>query len=333
MAGLLESLDRLEEAEAAGRRALAIQPRLAEAACTLASALHAQGRVVEALEQYNYALEIKPNLLPLAHSKALFCEQYRPDVTLAGLADGAWPMGAKPRRRTSLDLAPLRQPARPRTADSAWVSSPPTSAAIRLVPFSSAHSSPSTVRHASSSATATAPSRDDLTRRIAAACDTWRPTWALGDEALAEQIRADRIDILFDLAGHTGQRLMVFARKPAPLQVSWIGYVGTTGLAAMDYLIADRFHVPPGSEAPLPRAHHPASRRLRLLRPAPRCAGGRAAAGVAERPRHFRLLQQHGQGLARGGRSLGQGARSRPRVAARAQISLVERRADTIPVS
>ena len=99
---------------------------------------------------------------------------------------------------------------------------------------------------------------DDLTGRIAAACDTWRQTWAVSDEALAEQVRADRIDILFDLAGHTGQRLLVFARKPAPLQVSWIGYVGTTGLAAMDYLIADRFHVPPGSE------HHYRERVLRL---------------------------------------------------------------------
>jgi predicted O-linked N-acetylglucosamine transferase (SPINDLY family) len=87
-----------------------------------------------------------------------------------------------------------------------------------------------------------------LTERIKVACDTWRDTWTMGDETLAEQVRADRIDILFDLAGHTGERMLVFARKPAPLQATWIGYVGTTGLTAMDYLIADRYHVPPGSE-------------------------------------------------------------------------------------
>ena len=51
------------------------------------------------------------------------------------------------------------------------------------------------------------------------------------------------------MSGHTGDhRLQLFARRPAPIQVTWIGYVGTTGLAAMDYLIADRFHVPPGAE-------------------------------------------------------------------------------------
>ena len=70
-----------------------------------------------------------------------------------------------------------------------------------------------------------------------------------GRPQLAEQIRADRIDVLFDLAGHTARnRLLVFARKPAPIQITWIGYEGTTGLATMDYLLADRHVVPQGSE-------------------------------------------------------------------------------------
>jgi protein O-GlcNAc transferase len=68
-----------------------------------------------------------------------------------------------------------------------------------------------------------------------------------GRRDLAEKIRADGIDILIDLSGHTAHhRLLTFARKPAPLQASWIGYPGTTGLQAMDYYLSDRFFLPRG---------------------------------------------------------------------------------------
>jgi protein O-GlcNAc transferase len=89
---------------------------------------------------------------------------------------------------------------------------------------------------------------DELTARFQAATDTWRFSGQMSDEELANQIRKDRIDILFDLMGHNGKRLLAFARKPAPLQVTWFGYVGTTGMRAMDFLLADRFHVCPGEE-------------------------------------------------------------------------------------
>ena len=91
--------------------------------------------------------------------------------------------------------------------------------------------------------------KDDLTHRLQSAATQWRDVIGMNDQRLAEQIRADRIDILFDLAGHTANnRLLVFARKPAPIQMTWAGYVGTTGLKAMDYLLADRYEVPPGAE-------------------------------------------------------------------------------------
>jgi predicted O-linked N-acetylglucosamine transferase (SPINDLY family) len=75
----------------------------------------------------------------------------------------------------------------------------------------------------------------------------------LSDESLAARIRSDRIDILFDLGGHTGgNQLLVFARKPAPIQVKWVGYTGSSGLMAMDYLLADPYQVEAGGEANYP---------------------------------------------------------------------------------
>ncbi len=79
-------------------------------------------------------------------------------------------------------------------------------------------------------------SEDQVTEEVKAICDHWRPTIGLSDEQLATQIREDQIDVLVDLAGHTaGNRLLTFARRPAPVQVTWMGYPNTTGLAAIDY--------------------------------------------------------------------------------------------------
>lgn len=89
---------------------------------------------------------------------------------------------------------------------------------------------------------------DAVTPRFRAIAQQWRDIGAWTDEVLCQQIRGDHIDILVDLMGHTGKRLTAFAKHPAPLQVSWLGYVGTTGVPAMDALIADRFHVPAGEE-------------------------------------------------------------------------------------
>jgi predicted O-linked N-acetylglucosamine transferase (SPINDLY family) len=91
--------------------------------------------------------------------------------------------------------------------------------------------------------------QDEMTSRIQRATTTWSDVALWSDEQLAQKIRADRIDILFDLAGHTARnRLLVFARKPAPIQITWIGYVGTTGLDAMDYIVADRHEIPDAAE-------------------------------------------------------------------------------------
>jgi len=88
---------------------------------------------------------------------------------------------------------------------------------------------------------------DSHTEWIAAHMDHFLVCHTLSDEQLAERIRADGIDILVDLAGHTANnRLLVFARKPAPVQCTYIGYPGTTGLSAIDYRISDPWQDPVG---------------------------------------------------------------------------------------
>ncbi|MEQ6970680.1 O-linked N-acetylglucosamine transferase family protein [Pectobacterium polaris] len=79
---------------------------------------------------------------------------------------------------------------------------------------------------------------DDVTRMLEKSSTAWRNVASSSDTELFELIKRDEIDILFDLSGHTGDnRLSMFAMKPAPIQISWIGYPGTTGLKAMDYYL------------------------------------------------------------------------------------------------
>jgi protein O-GlcNAc transferase len=88
---------------------------------------------------------------------------------------------------------------------------------------------------------------DAVTRRLQGYADQWRSLVGSSDEEAAELIRRDGIDILVDLSGHTGgNRLPVFARKPAPVQASYLGYLGTTGLPAIDYYLTDAHADPPG---------------------------------------------------------------------------------------
>ena len=103
------------------------------------------------------------------------------------------------------------------------------------------------------------PKADAITRRCEELASHWRDIAMVADEAADTLVRADGIDILIDLSGHTaGNRLPLFARKPAPVQMTFLGYPGTTGLAEMDYRLTDRYTDPPGASD----AHY----RERLLR-------------------------------------------------------------------
>jgi predicted O-linked N-acetylglucosamine transferase (SPINDLY family) len=235
------------EAAACCRRALKLKPDLVEALLNLGVALQTQGKPDEAVACCRRAVELKPDHAQ-AHSNLLYTLHYCTGVTPAALAEAhaeydrrhAAPLrGAVAQQENVLD-----RHGRLRLGFvSPDLGRHPVGYFLVRVLENLSQGPQETICYSDRMV------KDDLTHRLQAAATQWRDVIGMSNERLAEQIRADRIDILFDLAGHTAHnRLLVFARKPAPIQITWIGYEGTTGLAAMDYLLADRHVVPEGTD-------------------------------------------------------------------------------------
>jgi predicted O-linked N-acetylglucosamine transferase (SPINDLY family) len=238
----------LDEAIDAYRRAVELEPDHADAWCGLGVASLVTGEAESALGDFQRAIALRPNHI-FGDSNLLLCEQYCTGVTLESLAraHAEWDRRHAARflesgRPWHVDRDPER-PLRLGFVSSDFRSHPVGFFLAPVLENLGAHSC-AVVCYDNGS------DPDDLTRRLAAATVQWRDVSRLGDDGLADRICEDRIDVLFDLSGHTeGNRLLAFARRPAPIQIAWIGYPGTTGMAAIDYLIADRYHVSPGSEA------------------------------------------------------------------------------------
>ena len=241
----LMHLGRLAEAEACFGRALALKPDFASAHNNLGGALQNQGRMDEASACFERAITLKPDYEE-AHRSLIYGMLYRPGTGLAAVL-------AEARRWSAVHADHFKAEWRPAVPAAVATGRPPRLGFVSgdfrehvvgrlVVPALEAlaragHDFICYANH---------PLEDALTVRIKAAATAWRPIHGLGDEAAAAQIRADGIEILFDLSGYTADsRLLLFARKPAPLQVTWLGYPGTTGMAAMDYLLADPVQVPP----------------------------------------------------------------------------------------
>ncbi|HEY0834275.1 MAG TPA: hypothetical protein VGE72_10250, partial [Azospirillum sp.] len=231
---------------AAGGRALALDPALAGAMIDRASALLDDGRIAAAIAECRRALAVAPDNAD-CHSNLLLTLQYSPDHTAADLLAEHRAWNERHGRPRAVHIARHANPPDPeRRLRVGYVSA---DLGYHPVGYFLAPVLPAHDRRAVEVFCYSAKREDGLTRRLRAAADHWRPIHGLDEAAVAAMIAADGIDILVDLAGHTGgNRLTVFARKPAPVQATWAGYVGTTGLSAMDALIADARHMPPGTE-------------------------------------------------------------------------------------
>ncbi len=101
------------------------------------------------------------------------------------------------------------------------------------------------------------PGGDEYTAKFKALADVWVDAWDLSDDELADRIQADNVDILIDVSGHTtGNRLQVFARKPAPIQATGFGHATGTGMPTMDYVLADPIFIPPSARHLFPEKIH-----------------------------------------------------------------------------
>ena len=244
----LKLMNRPTEAEASFRFALQIKPDFAEAYNNLGVIFDDQGRIAEAEANYRRALELKPDY-PEAHGNLLFVLNYHPDLSGAEIFSAYRDYDerfARVQRAEWRVFGNIREPNRRLKIGYVSADFRQHAALHFLEPLLAHHDK----RVVEVYAYAEVNQEDAATARCKAYMEHWIPTCGLSDAALAERIRADGIDILVDLAGHTeGNRLQVFARKPAPVSVSWLGYGSTTGLTAIDYFLTDEASAPPGSEA------------------------------------------------------------------------------------
>ncbi len=245
MASLWETASRPDEAVECCQKGLRLAPNDSALHGNLAIALHQQGRGEEAIAAYRRAVEFKPDDAA-AHSNLLYALNFMPGVDAQDLFSEhlQWAeRHAEPLTRVAPPHA--NDPSPDRRLRVGYVSCYFRHHAVNFFtePLITSHDhGPFEIYCYSDVQVA-----DDVTRRLKDSADRWRDTAYLSHAELAEQVRRDGIDILVDLTGHIGgSRLLAFARKPAPVQVTYIGYQNTTGMSAMDYRLTDDWADPVG---------------------------------------------------------------------------------------
>ncbi len=241
----LRETERLDEAIVAFQQALRIKPDHAEALNNLATTLKRMGQLDEAIEALRQAIRLKPDYVD-AHCNLVFALHFHCGYDAEMIQEEL-------RQWNQRHAEPLRKGIRPfgndfdpdRRLRIGYISADFRNHSVSrfLLPLFREHDHAGQeiicycdVLHC-----------DEVTDRLRQCANQWQNIAGWTDERVAEKVREDKIDILVDLAGHTaGNRLRVFARKPAPVQVSYLGYPGSTGLPEMDYRLTDSFADPPG---------------------------------------------------------------------------------------
>jgi protein O-GlcNAc transferase len=238
----LSKLGQTAAAAAHYRHAIALAPAMAEAHSNLGCALFLLGQLGPAIAHYKEAIGLNPRA-PAPYTNLVLALHYVPGVTsaLIGETTRRW-SASLPRRLTQLSLPTGKDLSRPLRIGYVSGDFRNHPVAYFIENILAAHDREAVEVFCYGNAAV----GDATTARIAEAADHWRDISGLSDHDAARRIAEDGIDILIDLSGHTaGNRLTMFARKPAPIQCTWLGYVGTTGLREIDYIIADRFVIPP----------------------------------------------------------------------------------------
>ena len=237
---------RLAAAASYYQKALAVSPDYPEALYNLGNVRMEQARHEEAIELYTRALALRSGYRA-AFSNLLFCLNYHGGVTPQQVLDAhqLWDR----RFAGAITATHANNPDLGRKLRVGYVSPDfrRHSVAFFVEPLFEAFDAGSFEVFCYSQVA----QPDAVTRRLQSLVPHWRDTTRMGDAEMAELIRADGIDILVDLAGHTaGNRLQVFSAKPAPVQINWLGYPHSTGLRAMDYRIVDAISDPPDGGVP-----------------------------------------------------------------------------------
>jgi protein O-GlcNAc transferase len=235
----------LDEAEACFRQALQIDPYHAGACINLGNTLRDQGRFDEALACYLEAQKLEP-AKPHAYSNRLFTLIYHPgwDARAIFEEQRRWEQEqAHSLTPSGVGYANERVPERRLRIGYVSPNFREQAETFFTIPLFAAHDHQAFEIYFY----ADVARADQLTARIRSHADQWRNIVGVSDHDLAQFVRQDQIDILVDLTMHmASNRVLTFARKPAPVQVCWLAYQGTTGLATMDYRLTDALVDPPG---------------------------------------------------------------------------------------